>query len=201
MRKWKDVPLSIVVLICGTGLGIIFCCSDGGVEIGIALISISVGIFLLSLFWYLYKNKCSLRPELQTVYNRIVSTLAPYKNIENIKRAESSAKALLQSLSKEYIDFGRQGTLKDNDVSKIIMETRNSEVRDIFGYLFIVYYIRTVTRGHINISPTEEERTAIRALEQFCDKKISNRVEDVPEPFWEYFEINKYNYQKKRDIK
>lgn len=196
MRKWRDTPLSIVVLICGVGLGIVFCCSDGGVEVGIVLISVSVGIFLASLIWYLYKNNFSLYPKLQPVYKKICDTVSPYRNLDVIIKTENSAKSLLRNITKEYKDGLKRKCLRDDDICKIIIETENQVTKDAFAYMFIVYYLRYDYHNRF-LSQEEETQAAVLSLERYCEKKIANRINDIPDLFWTYFELNKVVYENK----
>lgn len=196
MKKWRDTPLGVVVLICGVGLGIVFCCSDGGVEVGIVLISVSVGIFLASLIWYLYKNKRSLHPKLQPVYKKICDIVFPYRNLGVIIKTEKSAKSLLKNITKEYKDSLKRKCLRDDDICKIIIETENQVTKDAFAYMFIVYYLRYDYRNRI-LSQEEETLAAVLSLERYCEKKIASRINDIPDLFWEYFELNKRIYENK----
>lgn len=129
-----------------------------------------------------------LNNKIKPYHNKISSLLAPYRSTSFSREAMIHSQSILKTLLKEYESYSSQGSLRDDDVCKIVFESPTTDTIDCFAYMYILS-----KRHNSPLRPSDEEIQAINSLKSFCKDKLK-KYDNIPEPFWYYFELRKEDY-------
>ncbi len=128
----------------------------------------------------------TLKKEIKPYYDRIKEILNPYITIEFSKQVIYDSQKALKRIYLDYQSYKEQDKLNDSELSVFLINNNNDRfIVNCFALCFL-YSFRMPPR----LSPQEEERSAENAIFKYCQKKLAQFENEIPEIILNYFEIN-----------
>ncbi len=128
----------------------------------------------------------TLKKEVKPYYDRIKEILNPYITIEFSKQVIYDSQKELKRIYLDYESYKEQNKLSDSELSVFLIHNNNNRfIVNCFALAFL-YTFRMPPR----LSPQEEERNAENAIFDYCQKKLAQFGNEIPEIISNYFEIN-----------
>jgi hypothetical protein len=147
----------------------------------------SIWIFIEYLQKQRRNNGDSLKPKLKPYFDEIKKIILPYQNTEFAKQIISKSQDVLKELENLYLSFNKQGTFKETDLCKLIIENYNDNFFvETFALIFVYAF-----KPYYGIQPLEAEKFAHKSVQKYCKDKLLNRINKIPDIFWYEFDIEK----------
>ena len=155
------------------------------------ILAIILVLFLTCVVPYFYKirhqNGDKLKSRTKPYFNAVKKIISPYLNTEFAKQVIDRVQSLLMNLEAEYISFTKQGTIREDDLCKLIIENcNNSFYLECFSLVYVYSFIPTDI-----LSPTDTEKFARSSIKSYCKTKIVEYGKMFPSDLLDWFEIDK----------
>lgn len=133
-----------------------------------------------------------LNDKIKPYHRKISDLLSPYRSTDFSKGAMTHSQKILKELLNAYESFSSQGTLRDDDICKIVIDSYNDKtIIECFSLMYLISYSPCSP-----IRQSDEEIAAIKSLKFFCENRLNKIIEDVPDCFWYEFELDKKKFDK-----
>lgn len=129
-----------------------------------------------------------LKAEIAPYYNKISAIVAPYSGSKLAKEVVESAQPCLKRVYQTY----QHSNLPKDDINVFLIESyQNSTIVELFALCYIYAY-----KVDDAIWPSEEEKSARKALKEYCRKKLLSCYDLIPQCFLDEFLINLRDLEK-----
>ena len=153
------------------------------------ILAILLVLFLACGLPYIYKtrhqNGDKLKPSTKPYFNAVKKIIFPYMNTDFAKQVIDRVQLLLSSLETDYISFSKQGTIKEDDLCKLVVENcDNNFYVECFSFAYVFSFIATDV-----LRPSETEKFARLSIKDYCKAKILECGTAFPNELLDWFEI------------
>ena len=141
------------------------------------------------------RNGNFLKFPISNYYRRINEIVTPYIGLKCIENLLWTAQKLLKNVALEYKSYKEHGTLEHNGIHQILMEKYNDRINlETFALIYIFTY---KFRNEFSLDPSDEEKIALISLREYCRGKLLALRNDIPDCFWDEFELDLKTLERK----
>lgn len=136
-----------------------------------------------------------LKSPLSLYYKRINDIILPYNGLKCIESLLWSAQKILQNVLNEYNSYIKYNNLEVGSIYQILIEEYDNRI--IVEAFALIYIFTYKFRNEFSISPSEEEKNALISLREYCREKLILLKNDIPDCFWNEFELDPKTLERK----